>query len=357
MAYDLIIRDGTIVDGSGLPGYRADLGIVDGLIAEIGDLAGEQALDTIDADAHVVAPGFIDAHTHMDAQIFWDPIGTSSCWHGVTTAVMGNCGFTLAPCGEPDKHLVMKNLQRAEDISPEAMNEGITWSWETFPEYLDAIDRLPKGINYAAYMGHSALRTYVMGERAFEVEADEDDIAALKREVERAIRAGAMGFSTTRSRVHETPEGRPVASRLASWSEVQALVGVMSDLNAGIFQLAPENTSSDPSDLADFVSRLKTLAIESKVPVTQGVVFSERREPDVWRPYYEMADEAVAEGGRVLLQCTGRWGSLLRSFKSSMPFGLDDAPVWSEIRARPIEEQAAAFRDPINFLSNSIHFE
>jgi N-acyl-D-aspartate/D-glutamate deacylase len=346
VGYDLVIRGGTIVDGSGLPGYRADLGINDGRISEIGDLAGHGAKETIDAEGHVVAPGFIDAHTHMDAQIFWDPIGTCSCWHGVTTAVMGNCGFTLAPCGEPEKNLVMKNLQRAEDISPEAMNEGIAWSWETFPEYLDAIDGLPKGINYAAYMGHSPLRTYVMGERAFEEAANEDDVEAMKGEVERAVRAGALGLSTSRSRVHETPEGRPVASRLAAWSEVQALVGVMADLDAGMFQLAPENTSSDPADLADFVGRLKDLAVESRVPLTMGVVFSARREPDSWRPYYEMADEAAAEGARVLLQCTGRWGSLLRSFKTSMPFGLDEAPVWSEVRKRPLEGQAAAFRDP-----------
>ncbi len=322
MAFDLVIRGGTIVDGSGLSGYLADVGVMDGRIAEIGDLAGQSARETIDAGGHVVAPGFIDAHTHMDAQIFWDPLGTCSCWHGVTTAVMGNCGFTLAPCAEPEKSLVMKNLQRAEDISPEAMNEGIKWQWETFPEYLDAIDRLPKGINYAAYMGHSPLRTYVMGERAFEEEANPDDLAAMTREVENSVRAGAIGFSTSRSRVHETPEGRPVASRLASWGEVQTLVGAMGKLGAGVFELAVENTSTDPERVVEFVSRLKALAIEFRAPLTMGVTFSERREPDNWRPYFEMADEAVAEGARVILQCTGRWGSLLRSFKTSMPFGL-----------------------------------
>jgi N-acyl-D-aspartate/D-glutamate deacylase len=346
MGYDLIIRSGTIIDGSGLPGYRADLGIIDGRIAAIGNLSGESANEIIDAGGYAVAPGFIDAHTHMDAQIFWDPLGTCSCWHGVTTAVMGNCGFTLAPCGEPQKGLVMKNLQRAEDISPEAMNEGIKWRWETFPQYLDAIDALPKGINYAAYIGHSPLRTYVMGERAFEEKANQDDIASMKQALQDAIRAGAIGFSTSRSRVHETPEGRPVASRIAGWDEVQALVGVMGELGAGIFQLAGENTAKNDEQRDDFVKRLKGLAVESKVPVTMGVVFSERREPDGWRPYYEMADEAAAEGAKILLQCTGRWGSLLRSFKTSMPFGLDDAPVWSDVRKRPLDGQAAALRDP-----------
>ncbi len=160
--YDLIIRNGTIVDGSGMPRFRADVAIEGDKIAAIGKIR-ESARETIDADGHVVAPGLIDAHTHMDAQVFWDALGTCSCWHGVTSVVMGNCGFSLAPCAEKDKLLVMRNLERAEDISPEAMQAGIKWSWTTFAQYLDAVDRQPKGINYAAYMGHSALRTYVMG--------------------------------------------------------------------------------------------------------------------------------------------------------------------------------------------------
>ena len=130
----------------------------------------------IDAEGHVVAPGFVDGHTHMDAQIFWDPLGTSSCYHGITTVVMGNCGFTLAPCAEKDKHLVVRNLQRAEDIPPAAMEAGIKWSWTTYPEFLEALEALPKGINYAGYVGHSAIRTFVMGERAFDGPATEDDL-------------------------------------------------------------------------------------------------------------------------------------------------------------------------------------
>src|SRR6266446_1471665 len=198
MQYDIVIRNGTIVDGSGLPGYQADLGIVKGRIASMGKITGS-ATEVIDAEGHIVSPGFIDAHTHMDAQVFWDPIGSCSCWHGVTSVVMGNCGFSLAPCEEKDKLLVMRNLERAEDISPEAMQAGIKWAWKTFPEYLDAVDRLPKGINYAAYVGHSALRTYVMGARAFSAEATPEDLAAMQREVRSAIRAGAIGFTTSRT--------------------------------------------------------------------------------------------------------------------------------------------------------------
>ena len=164
MQYDLIIKNGTVVDGSGMPRYRADVGVIQGKIASIGRIR-ESAKEVLDAEGHVVAPGFVDGHTHMDAQIFWDPLGTSSCYHGITTAVMGNCGFTLAPCAAADKHMVVRNLQRAEDISPEAMEAGIKWSWTTYPEFLETIEKLPKGINYASYVGHSAIRTFVMGER------------------------------------------------------------------------------------------------------------------------------------------------------------------------------------------------
>src|SRR5215470_18154167 len=197
MQYDLIIRNGTVIDGSGMPRYRADIGIAAGRIASIGRLR-DRAGEVIDAEGHIVAPGIIDAHTHMDAQVFWDPLGTCSCWHGITTVVMGNCGFSLAPCAEKDKLLVMRNLERAEDISPEAMEAGINWAWTTFPEYLDAVERTSKGINYTAYMGHSALRTYVMGQRAFEEPATTEDLQMMREELGNAIRAGAIGFTTSR---------------------------------------------------------------------------------------------------------------------------------------------------------------
>ena len=175
MAYDLIIRGGTLVDGSGLPGYRADVGISGGMITAIGDLKGQSAKDSIDADGHVVCPGLIDAHTHFDAQVFWDPIGTNVCWSGVTSIIMGNCSYTLAPCKEADKRRVFSNLERAEEIPPQVMEAGIPWSWESIPEHLDALERLPKGLNIGIHVGHSALRTYVMGERAFTDVATDDD--------------------------------------------------------------------------------------------------------------------------------------------------------------------------------------
>jgi N-acyl-D-amino-acid deacylase len=341
MQYDIIIRGGTVVDGSGLPRYQADVGISDGRIATIGKIAGG-ANEVIDAEGHVVAPGFIDGHTHMDAQVFWDPLGTCSCWHGVTTVVMGNCGFSLAPCAEKDKLLVMRNLERAEDISPKAMEAGIKWSWSNFAQYLDVVDRLPKGINYTAYVGHSALRTYVMGERAFDDEATSDDLAAMKRELRDAIKAGAAGFSTSRTSAHQTPDNRPVASRLAKWDEVRELVGVMGDLGAGVFEIAQEDVPT-PDRLQDFLGRMKSLALETGVPTTFGVVYF-RKMPQMWRAFYELVDDTVAAGGKMLVQGTSRWISTLLSFESTLPF--DKAPVWNEIRRLSLAEQEALLRNP-----------
>jgi N-acyl-D-amino-acid deacylase len=342
MPYDLVIKNGTVIDGSGLPRYRADVAVRHGRIAAIGRIR-EAAREVVDADGQVVTPGFIDGHTHMDAQVFWDPMGTCSCWHGVTTVVMGNCGFTLAPCGKPERHLVVRNLERAEDIAAEAMDAGIDWTWTTFPEFLDRIEGLPKGINYAGYIGHSALRTYVMGERAFEKEAGEDDLRAMERELRDAIRAGAIGFTTSRSPSHETPDRRPVASRLASWDEVRRLVGVMGDMNAGVFELAGERAGGDPERLRDYHVRLRDLAVETGRPITWGL-FSRREEPDLWRTYIALLEETAARGGRMFAQVHSRALTIVLSFKTNLPF--DRLPVWRELRALPLDQQKVRLRDP-----------
>ncbi len=342
MPYDLVIKNGMVIDGSGLPRYRGDVGVRHGRIASIGRIR-ERAREVIDAEGRVVAPGFVDGHTHMDAQIFWDPLGTCSCWHGVTSVVMGNCGFTLAPCAAPDKHLVIRNLERAEDIAAEAMNAGIDWTWTTFPEFLDRLEVLPKGINYAGYIGHSALRTYVMGERAFEKPAGEDDLQAMERELRDAIRAGAIGFTTSRSPSHETPDRRPVASRVATWDEVRRLVGAMGELNAGIFELANERFDRDAEGLRDYHVRLRDLAVETGRPVTFGV-FSRRETPDLWRSYVALLDETAAAGGRMFAQVHSRALTVVLSFRTNLPF--DRLPVWRELRALPFEQQKHRLRDP-----------
>ena len=342
MPYDLVIKNGTVIDGTGLPRYRADVAVRHGRIAAIGRIR-EAAREVVDAEGRVVTPGFIDGHTHMDAQVFRDPYGTCSSWHGVTTVEMGNCGFTLAPCGKRERHLVVRNLERAEDIAAEAMDAGIDWTWTTFPEFLDRVDALPKGINYAGYVGHSALRTFAMGERAFEKESSEDELSVTERELRDAMRAGAIGFTTSRSPSHETPDRRPVASRLASWDEVRRLVGVLGEMNAGVFELAGERAGGDPERLREYHVRLRDLAVESGRPITWGL-FSRREEPDLWRTYLALLEETAARGGRMFAQVHSRALTVVLSFETNLPF--DRLPVWRELRALPLDQQQARLRDP-----------
>ena len=334
MGYDLVIKNGLVVDGSGGARYRADVGVTGGKISKIGRISGEQAGETIDAEGHVVTPGFVDAHTHMDAQIFWDQLGSCSCYHGVTTAVMGNCGFTLAPCRETEADLVFRNLERAEDISRSAMLEGINWQWETYPEYMDVIDALPKGINYAGYVGHSAIRTYVMGERAFEEDPTELDMEAMKREVRSAINAGAMGFSTSRSPAHMTSDNRLVASRVAPDQEVHELVRTMGEVGAGIFQLAMKR--GDRSYMEDDYRSLATLSRETGRPITFGSL-SRKELPGHWRELYRIIEEENLKGARIFTQVHSREINTVLSFETSMPF--DSWNVWSEFRRLPLEVQ------------------
>ncbi len=340
MGYDLIIEGGMVIDGSGMARYRADIGVKDGKIATIGRI-NAPAEQKIDAEGHVVTPGFVDGHTHMDAQLFWDSLGTCSCYHGVTSVVMGNCGFTLAPCREAEADLVFRNLERAEDISRDAMLAGIDWNWETFPEYLDVIDALPKGINYSGYIGHSALRTYVMGERAFEEAASEDHLRAMTHHVKEAVQAGALGFSTSRSPSHRTSDDRPVASRISGFDEIRAIVGAMGETGAGIFQLAMER--GELEHMKQVYRDLKNLSIESGRPITFGSL-SRRSHPGHWRAFYDIVEQANAEGARLFTQVHSREINAILSFETAMPF--DDWDVWRDFRKLPLDEQKAGLRNP-----------
>lgn len=343
--HDLVVANGLVVDGSGAPGRMADVAVTDGVITDVGDLSGQAATRTIDAEGHIVSPGFVDVHTHMDAQLAWDPLGECSCFHGVTTAVMGNCGFTLAPVHDDARHLVVRNLERAEDIAAEAMAAGIDWSWQTYPEYLDFVDRTPKGINYAGYVGHSALRTWAMGERAFTEEASPDDVAKMVGQVKDSMRAGAVGFTTSISGNHETSDDRPVASRLSTREEITALVGAMGELGGGIFELAhhPHLRSRDPEKRESYISWLVELAATTGVPITYGML-AFGSEDHLWRPVVELLERINASGGRSWGQVHTRQFGVLLSFQTALPF--DALPVWSELRAQPLDEQRRALNDP-----------
>ena len=332
MTYDLVIRNGTIVDGSGLDGFRADVGVIGDRIATVGRIR-ERGTTEVDADGLVVTPGFIDGHTHMDAQIFWDREGSFSCYHGVTTVVMGNCGFTLAPASAEQAPLVVRNLERAEDISPEAMAAGIEWGWTTFAEYLDVLDALPKGIHHAANLGHSALRTYVMGERAFTEPATDDDLAAMTRELRDGLRAGAYGFTTSRTKHHMTSDDRPVASRIATPDELAALVEVVGEEAGGFFQYVEDPTPPDEQAARD--AWWRDLAVATGVPFALAAS----------SPAAMARIDAIADaGGRAFGVTHPRGIGALMSFRSQLPF--DHAPEWQEFRARPEAEQLAGLRDP-----------
>ncbi len=342
MSLDLLIRNGTVVDGSGGPRYRADIGVAGGRIVEIGRIRAP-ARRTIDADGLIVAPGFIDGHTHMDAQVAWDRLGSCSCWHGVTSVVMGNCGFALAPCKPADREWFARCLTAVEDIPTEAMMAGIDWTWESFPEYLATVERLPKGVNYGMYIGHSALRMYAMGRRGLEETATEDDLALMAHLVAEALKAGALGFSTSRATTHVTPDGTPVASRVAAWEEIDRLVGAMAALDAGIFQIGPD--ISGGAAQREFLARLKRVALESGRPVMFGMLSTRQGvEPNPWDYQLRVMDETVAAGGRMYGQATTRSINAVFSLKSYLPF--DVLPGWKAVRSLPLAEQKRRLADP-----------
>lgn len=342
MALDLVIENGTVIDGSGGPRYRADVGVKAGRIVEIGRIRGS-ATERIDAEGHIVSPGFIDGHTHMDAQVAWDQLGSCSCWHGVTSVVMGNCGFALAPCQPGEREWIARCLEAVEDIPVEAMMNGIDWTWETFPDYLDQVAQLPKAINYSAFIGHSALRMYVMGQRALSEVANEDDLRNMGAAVEEALQVGAVGLSTSRATTHITPEGSPIASRIADWSEIDYLVGALAKRNQGIFQIGPDMSGGEAHQ--KFLKRLQKVALDSGRPIMFGTLSTQQGiDPYPWQEQVRYIDETVAAGGRMYGQTTTRPIIALFSLKSYLPF--DNLPAWRALRDLPIDEQRQRFADP-----------
>ena len=343
MALDLLIRGGAVVDGSGGARFTADIGVAGGKIVEIGRIKAVAAR-TLDADGLIVSPGFIDGHTHMDAQVAWDPLGSCSCWHGVTSVVMSNCGFALAPCKPEDRDWYARCLSAVEDIPTAAMAAGIDWTWETFPEYLATVERLPKAINYGMYIGHSALRMYVMGRRALSEKATDDDMTRMAAAVQDALRAGAMGFSSSRASTHVTPDDTPVASRIAEWEEIDRIVAAMAELDAGIFQVGPDIASGAAHRA--FLARLREVALAYKRPVMFGVLATKQGDdPTGWAYQTRYIDETVAAGGRMFGQGTTRSINAIFSLKSYLPF--DVLPAWRKVRDLPMDEQKRRLADPV----------
>src|SRR5262245_41759521 len=237
MDYDLRISGGTLVDGSGRPGVRGDVGIAGGRVVALGDAPGSAA-QTIDATGLVVAPGFVDLHTHYDAQVLWDPLLSISPWHGVTTVVMGNCGFGVAPTRPAHRGLILRTLEKVEGMSLACLEAGLgaDWPFETFPQYLDAVERRGMAINVGAFVGHTPVRLYVMGEEATERAATPDEVARMRALVAEALAAGALGFATSKAPTHVGYAGRPVPSRVAEIAEIAALAGALGAAGRGIMQ-------------------------------------------------------------------------------------------------------------------------
>ena len=337
MNHDIIIRNGVVVDGTGAPSRVADVGISADRIAEIVEATEGGITSTagreIDATDRLVTPGFVDIHTHLDAQLAWDPIGTSSCWHGVTSVVMGNCGVTFAPCRPTDRETLAEMMESVEDIPADAILGGLAWDWETYGEYYDSIDRLPKGPNTGGLVGHSALRTYVMGERGLDEDpATGDDIAAMARLVDEAMAAGALGVSTSRTFMHKVPDGRPVPGTYAAADELLAFAEVLREHGAGVFEgamrLGERDNEAYDSSRAE-VALMGEISRRSGRPVSFGLTQSNRR-PDLYERVLDFVKAENAAGANVRPQTTARGVGILFGLESRTPF--DRAPSWKELR-------------------------
>lgn len=261
----------------------------------------------------------------------------------IQAVVMSNCGFALAPCKPEDRDLYARCLSAVEDIPTEAMAAGIDWTWETFPEYLATVERLPKAINYGMYIGHSALRMYAMGKRAFTERATEDEMVRMADLVKEALKAGAMGFSSSRASTHVTPDNTPVASRIAEWEEIDRIVAAMAELDAGIFQVGPDIASGAAHRA--FLARLREVALAYKRPIMFGVLATKQGDdPTGWAYQTRYIDETVAAGGRMFGQGTTRSINAIFSLKSYLPF--DVLPAWRKVRDLPMDEQKRRLADP-----------
>jgi N-acyl-D-aspartate/D-glutamate deacylase len=335
--HDLVIKGGAVVDGTGAPARTADVAITDGVVTDVGRVDGT-ARRTIDADGLLVTPGFVDIHTHYDGQVTWDPLLTPSCWHGVTTIVMGNCGVGFAPVQPDRREWLIGLMEGVEDIPGAALAAGIQWDWESFPEYLDAVDRAPKAIDVGAQVPHGAVRGYVMGERGARNEpATPEDIEAMAAIVRDGIRAGALGFSTSRTIAHRAIDGEPVPGTFAAEDELFGIGRVLGELGTGVFELAPAGALGE--DLAapeKEVAWMRRLAAATGRPITYALN-QNNNDPELWRKLLAFSADAAAEGAPITPQVHGRTVSLLLGLQTFHPFTW--VPSWKEIGLLPWSEQ------------------
>jgi N-acyl-D-amino-acid deacylase len=336
MPYDVVIKNGTVVDGTGRPRYRADVAVQGDRIAEIGKITGS-AKRVLDAEGHVVTPGFVDIHTHLDAQIFWDPIASSSCWHGVTSVVMGNCGVTFAPCKPQDREYLAHLMESVEDIPATSIMASMPWQWETYGEYLKALDAAPKGVNVGGMVGHCAVRYWAMGRECLENgAASPEQIARMHDIVAEAMAAGALGFSTSRTILHRTPEDRPVPGTFADRDEIMGIARALGELKRGLFEAAPGIDSGRAEDLEREVEWMTEVSLVTGRPVTFGLAQS-RTHPTVFSSMLEQITASAARGAEIFAQSTARGIGVLFGFVNRTPF--DRAPSWRALRSLALHEK------------------
>jgi N-acyl-D-aspartate/D-glutamate deacylase len=340
--FDVVIRGGTVVDGTGAPPRTADVALADGKVVAVGsgdEVAGTAARE-IDADGALVTPGFVDIHTHYDGQATWDSQLLPSPWHGVTTVVFGNCGVGFAPVRHHDHDRLIELMEGVEDIPGAALHEGLTWEWESFPEYLDAIDRRPHDIDLAAQVPHGALRLYVMGERgANRDEATAEEIADMGELVRQAVEAGALGFTTSRTLNHRTSRGEPTPTLTASEPELVGIASAMGASGKGVLALV-----SDFLDVDHEFGIFRHMAAASGRPLSISIAQADRM-PDQWRKVLDHIADANADGLEVRAQVAARAiGALLGLQATQNPFRMHAR--FKALSGLPLAEQVATMRDP-----------
>jgi N-acyl-D-aspartate/D-glutamate deacylase len=328
MAHDLVIRGGTIIDGTGSPGISGDVAIDGDRLAQVGGRAGAGRRE-LDADGLVVCPGFIDPHTHYDAQICWDHALTPSCWNGITSVVMGNCGFTIAPCRPAGRDRLLRMLERVEGMSLPALRAGVTWGWESFPEYLDAVAALRPALNAGALIGHSALRYYVLDDAAAERTARPHEVEQMKDCLRAGLRAGGLGFSTSQAPTHFGGDGKPVPSRLADDEEILALAAVLAEFGRGAIEI----TTKQLTDV--------TVSIEAARRSGRPVSFLGAIRPEATA----LLTRARSEGLRLLPQTSCR--PTLTDFTLTAMGIFEQLPSWSRVMQAQRAELPAIFADPL----------